>query len=62
MAGTKVAISVKRSTRGRELGSLGFFLDLSMNRVRSAKDFVRTASTMELTFNWVYADRGASRS
>ena len=54
--GTKVAISVKRSTRGRELGSLGFFLDLSMNRVRSAKDFVRTASTMELTFNWVYAD------
>jgi len=54
--GRKVAISVKRSTRGRELGSLGFFLDLSMNRVRSAKDFVRAASTMELTFNWVYAD------
>jgi len=47
---------VKRSTRGRELGSLGFFLDLSMNRVRSAKDFFRAASTMELTFNWVYAD------
>ena len=54
--GRKVAISVKRSTRGRELASLGFFLDLSMNRVRSAKDFVRTASTMELTFNWLYAD------
>jgi acyl-homoserine lactone acylase PvdQ len=54
--GRNVAISVKRSTRGRELGSLGFFLDLSMNRVRSAKDFVRAASTMELTFNWVYAD------
>ena len=29
---------------------------LSMNRVRSASDFVRAASTMELTFNWVYAD------
>ncbi len=54
--GTKVAISVRRSTRGRELASLPFFLDMSMNRVRSAKDFVRAASTMELTFNWVYAD------
>jgi acyl-homoserine lactone acylase PvdQ len=56
VGGTKVAIAVKRSTRGRELASLGFFLELSMNRVRSAKDFVRAASTMELTFNWVYAD------
>ena len=56
VGGKRVAISVKRSTRGRELGSLGFFLDLSMNRVRSAKDFFRAASTMELTFNWVYAD------
>jgi len=54
--GRRVAISVKRSTRGRELASLGFFLDMSMNRVRSAKDFIRAASTMELTFNWVYAD------
>ena len=54
--GKRVAISVKRSTRGRELGSLGFFLDMSMNRVHSARDFVRAASTMELTFNWVYAD------
>jgi acyl-homoserine lactone acylase PvdQ len=54
--GKRVAISVKRSTRGRELASLGFFLDLSMNQVRSAKDFLRAASTMELTFNWVYAD------
>jgi acyl-homoserine lactone acylase PvdQ len=54
--GKRVAISRKRSTRGRELGSLRFFLDLSTNRVRSAKDFVRTAAEMELTFNWVYAD------
>ena len=54
--GKKVAISVKRSTHGRELGSLGFFLDMSMNRVHSAGDFIRAASTMELTFNWVYAD------
>jgi acyl-homoserine lactone acylase PvdQ len=54
--GRRVAISVRRSTRGRELASLGFFLDMSMNRVHSARDFVRTAATMELTFNWVYAD------
>ena len=54
--GTRVAVSVKRSTRGRELASLPFFLDMSMNRVRSAKDFLRSAATMELTFNWVYAD------
>jgi acyl-homoserine lactone acylase PvdQ len=54
--GRKVAITSKRSTRGRELASLGFFLDLSMNRVRSASDFVRAAGGMELTFNWLYAD------
>ena len=54
--GRRVAISVKRSTRGRELGSLSFFLDLSRNEVRSAQDFVRAASRMELAFNWLYAD------
>jgi acyl-homoserine lactone acylase PvdQ len=54
--GRRVAISTKRSTRGRELRSLGFFLDMSMNRVRSAKDFLRSAAGMELTFNWLYAD------
>jgi acyl-homoserine lactone acylase PvdQ len=54
--GRRVAISVKRSTRGRELASLGFLLDLSTNRVRSARDFLRAAAGMELAFNWVYAD------
>jgi acyl-homoserine lactone acylase PvdQ len=54
--GKRVAISSRRSTRGRELASLRFFLDLSTNRVTSAKNFVDTASEMELTFNWVYAD------
>ena len=54
--GQRVAITSRRSTRGRELASLRFFLDLSMNRIRSAKDFVRAAAGMELTFNWVYAD------
>jgi acyl-homoserine lactone acylase PvdQ len=54
--GRRVAISSRRATRGRELGSLGFFLDLSMNRVRSAEDFVRAAERVELAFNWFYAD------
>ena len=54
--GRRVALSVKRSTRGRELASLPFFLELSRNEVRSAKDFVRAASRMELAFNWLYAD------
>jgi acyl-homoserine lactone acylase PvdQ len=54
--GKRVAISSRRSTRGRELASLRFFLDLSTNRVTSAKNFLDTASEMELTFNWVYAD------
>jgi len=54
--GRRVAISVKRSTRGRELASFGFFLDVSMNKLRSARDFLKVAATMELTFNWIYAD------
>lgn len=56
VAGRRVAIARKRSTRGRELVSLPFFLDLTTNRVRSAREFLRTAATMELTFNWLYAD------
>ena len=54
--GRRVAISVKRSTRGRELASLPFFLELSRNEIRSARTFVRAAGRMELAFNWVYAD------
>ena len=57
--GKRVALSVKRSTRGRELASLPFFLELSRNEVRSAKEFVRAASRMELAFNWLYADHRA---
>jgi acyl-homoserine lactone acylase PvdQ len=54
--GRRVAISSRRSTRGRELGSLGFLLDLSMNRVHSARDFFRAAGRVALAFNWFYAD------
>ncbi len=54
--GKRVAISVKRSTRGREVASLPFFLELSRNEIHSSRDFVRAASRMELAFNWLYAD------
>jgi acyl-homoserine lactone acylase PvdQ len=54
--GHRVAISSRRSTRGRELLSALFFDDLSTGAVRSARDFVRSAAQLELTFNAVYAD------
>jgi acyl-homoserine lactone acylase PvdQ len=54
--GRRVAISRKRSTRGRELLAAPFFTDLSFGAVRSVRDFVRTAATMEMTFNWHYVD------
>jgi len=54
--GTRVAISSRRATRGRELLSAIAFQDLNMNRVRSAQDFFRTMNQLEFTFNWFYAD------
>ena len=56
VGGTRVAITSRRSTRGRELLSTLFFSDLSTNAVRSARDFVRSAGQFELTFNALYAD------
>jgi acyl-homoserine lactone acylase PvdQ len=54
--GVRVAISRKRSTRGRELRSALAWQDLNTNRVRDARSFERAASTLELSFNWYYAD------
>jgi acyl-homoserine lactone acylase PvdQ len=54
--GRRVALTSKRSTRGRELLAAPFFTELSLGAVRSAKDFVRLAGTVELTFNWHYVD------
>jgi acyl-homoserine lactone acylase PvdQ len=56
VGGRRVAISAKRSSRGREvLASLAFH-DLNRNVVRSARDFVRAMNQVELALNWVYAD------
>ena len=54
--GKRVAISVQRSTRGRELLSTRAFYDLNTGRVDSAKDFLQTMNGVEFSFNWFYAD------
>ena len=54
--GKRVAISVQRSTRGRELLSTRAFYDLNTGRVTSAKDFLSTMNGVEFSFNWFYAD------
>ena len=56
VGGQKVAISSKRSTRGREALSLLAFNDLDSNRVKSAKTFFKSISKLEHTFNVFYAD------
>ena len=54
--GTRVAISRKRSTRGRELLSALAFQDLNTNRVHDPQSFFRAMNQLEFTFNWFYAD------
>ena len=56
VGGKRVAISVQRSTRGRELLSTKAFYDLNTGRVDSAKDFLSTMNGVEFSFNWFYAD------
>jgi acyl-homoserine lactone acylase PvdQ len=54
--GQRVAISNKRSTRGRELMSAIGFENLNTNAVHDAASFAAAASKIEFTFNWFYAD------
>ena len=56
VAGRRVAISTRRSTRGRELLSALAFQDLNTNRVHDAKSFFGAMNQLEFTFNWFYAD------
>jgi acyl-homoserine lactone acylase PvdQ len=56
VAGRKVAISLERSTRGRETLSTRAFYELNTGRVTSAKSFLQTMSAVEFSFNWLYAD------
>src|SRR4051812_46364084 len=54
--GKPYAVSLDRSTRGRDVTVSRFFEALNTNRVRSARDFIKAAAGMEMTFNWFYAD------
>ena len=54
--GQRVAISQKRSTRGREVVSALGFADLNANGSRSPRRSSTPLSKIEFTFNWFYAD------
>jgi acyl-homoserine lactone acylase PvdQ len=56
VGGRRVAIARKRATRGRELLSGLAWQDLNTNKPRNASEFLRSASRLEMSFNWVYAD------
>jgi acyl-homoserine lactone acylase PvdQ len=55
-SGKRIAISLARSTRGRELLSALAFQELNTNRVDSARSFLRAMNRLEFVFNWFYAD------
>jgi acyl-homoserine lactone acylase PvdQ len=56
VGGRRVAISRKRSTRGREVMSALGFADLNSNAVHDPQSFFDAANKIEFTFNWSYAD------
>ena len=55
-AGKRVAISLQRSTRGRELLSATAFYELNTGKVASAQSFLKTMAGVEFSANWFYAD------
>jgi acyl-homoserine lactone acylase PvdQ len=56
VGGKRVAISLQRSTRGRELLSARAFYGLNTGAVTSARSFLKTMDAVEFSFNWFYAD------
>jgi acyl-homoserine lactone acylase PvdQ len=56
VGGKRVALSVQRSTRGREILSAKAFYELNTGRVTSARRFLQTMNAVEFSFNWFYAD------
>jgi acyl-homoserine lactone acylase PvdQ len=54
--GERVAISNKRSTRGREVVSAIGFEDMNSGEVHDPASFASAANKIEFTFNWFYAD------
>ena len=56
VGGKRVAIAEKRASRGRDVLWQLLFQDLSMNRPRNARQFLRMAASSPFTFNVAYAD------
>jgi acyl-homoserine lactone acylase PvdQ len=56
VGGTKVAISSKRSSRGRDALDLMLYRDLSTGAVKSPKTFFKAAAKSPQTFNSFYID------
>jgi acyl-homoserine lactone acylase PvdQ len=56
VGGRRVAISVQRSTRGREILSARAFYELNTGRVTSGRRFLQSMNAVEFSFNWFYAD------
>jgi acyl-homoserine lactone acylase PvdQ len=54
--GKRVALSLARSTRGRELLSAIPFQELTTDAVHDPASFFAAMGKFELTFNWMYAD------
>ena len=55
-SGKTVAISRKRSSRGKDVLFQLMFRDLTLNKVTSAKTFFKAAAKSPFTFNAAYAD------
>jgi acyl-homoserine lactone acylase PvdQ len=55
--GKRVALASDRTTRGREVASALGFMDLNTNAVHDVQSFFDSASKIEFTFNWFYADK-----
>ena len=56
VGGTKMAVTLQRSTRGRELLSAQGFYELDTGSVTSPQTFIKAMSHVEFSFNWFYAD------
>jgi acyl-homoserine lactone acylase PvdQ len=56
VGGRRVAIAAQRSTRGREVLSTRALYRLNSARVTSARTFLEAMGSVELAFNWFYAD------
>ena len=55
--GRRVALSLSRTTRGRESVSALGFADFNTNAVHDVESFFDSANKIEFTFNWFYADK-----